>query len=85
MLGTNHWAISYPVSACAKPFTGLDGEFKYFSTKEKADDYVLMNKTCLSLKDIYEHGVSETCVTDHGMRIWYAQLQQLVKDRIKNK
>jgi hypothetical protein len=29
---------------------------KYFSTKEKAENYILMNKPCLSLNDVFNMG-----------------------------
>ena len=50
---------------------------KYFSTKEKAEEYILLNKPCLSYKDI------ETIITTSSkMRI---DLLRRVKDKIKLK
>lgn len=33
-------------------FSGKDSSFKYFSTKEAAEEYILLNKPCLSINDI---------------------------------
>ena len=55
----------------------FNSEYKHFSTKEKAEEYILLNKPCLSYKDI------ETIITTSSkMRI---DLLRRVKDKIKLK
>lgn len=36
------------------PFEGLDNNFLYFSSKESVEEYILMNKPCLSARDVIE-------------------------------
>lgn len=51
LLSTLGWQIT-DVGICSHPFRGVTGnEFKYFSTKEAAEDYKLMNKPNLSIND----------------------------------
>lgn len=52
LLSTDSWLISFPVKAPEIPFKGDKGQFKYFSTKEAAEDYVLRNKPALSLSQV---------------------------------
>ena len=47
------WSVYQPEPA--HELSGRQIERKYFSTEEKAKEYVLMNKPCLSLKEILEH------------------------------
>jgi len=49
---------------------------KTFSTKEAAEEYIIMNKPCLSLEDVY--GCTET----HSMTLAACTLTKLVKSRI---
>ena len=62
LLGTNTWlctSISPVRDLKCHPFKGVTGnEFKYFSTKEKAEEYILMNKPCLSINDILSVSVN---------------------------
>jgi hypothetical protein len=43
-----------------KPYSSIDSftvaknQFKYFSTKEKAQEYITLNKPCLSLKEVWD-------------------------------
>lgn len=49
--------------------------FKYFSTKEAAEEYILMNKSCLSVQDVLDnYSLSSTATFDN--------LKQLVKERL---
>ena len=56
---------------------------KYFSTKEKAEEYVLMNKPCLSINDISD------CLTFHMLGnykvIHGSATLSTLKDLVKNK
>lgn len=60
LLGLNNWAISYPIKAAASPFYGKTGnEFKYFSTKEAAKEYINKNKPSPNNhKPIYQQEIS---------------------------
>lgn len=50
---------------------------KYFSTKERAEDYILMNKPCLSMKDVLSiRGEKNLC-------IYNLDLKNLVKSKLK--
>lgn len=51
-----------------------DDNFKYFSTKEKAEEYILMNKPCLNLNDI------EYLLPD-GSSV-FEKLKKVVKSRL---
>ena len=33
----------------------FNSDYKHFSTKEKAEEYILYNKPCLSLNDIFKN------------------------------
>lgn len=53
ILSMSNWYVAPVSHAPSKPFYGVNNEgFKYFSTQEAANEYVLMNKPCLSVKDI---------------------------------
>lgn len=56
LLSTDNWLISYPVKAPEKPFKGDKNQFKYFSSKEAANEYILYNKPLLSLQEIITTG-----------------------------
>ena len=58
-LGDDYWTYDYtsldkiyPVGRASCTHTGDGAGRKYFSTKAKAFEYVLMNKSCLSINDI---------------------------------
>lgn len=54
LLSTLNWIIT-GVGVCSNPFKGVTGkEFKYFSTKEAAEQYILENKPCLTLNECKE-------------------------------
>lgn len=54
LLSTSRWHIVQNVSAPINPFYGDNNEgFKYFSTVEKADEWILENKPLLSLNEIF--------------------------------
>ena len=61
---------------------------KYFSTKEKAEEYILMNKPCLSLNDVAKVYVSAGFeITNSNKNIKYVkqqlQLRELIKTKLK--
>ena len=58
-----------------KDFNVISKHVKYFSTKEKAEEYILMNKPCLSLKEIKE------TTTIKGLSL--KKLEKLVKSKIQ--
>ena len=49
-------------------------EYKHFSTKEKAEEYIIMNKPCLSINDVLS--VGQRVIVDEG------KLKQIVKSKI---
>lgn len=57
-----------------QPFDVKDKNYLFFSTKEKAEEYILMNKPCLSLLDIFN---SKAIVDSFGRN----QLVELVKQK----
>jgi hypothetical protein len=61
-------------SKCSK-----SSRFRYFSTKEKAEEYVLMNKPCLSLQEVWD--VFDIKLPSIGSR--RLKLKNLVKTKIK--
>jgi hypothetical protein len=91
--GDDFWFVKHSVSPsidsmwCAKKVKNYDpfcSYFKYepqyekyFSTKEAAEEYVLMNKPCLSLKDVFDEG-SIFCLAE-----WEKRLKDLVKSKLK--
>ncbi len=65
-----------------------DGFYKYFSTKEKAEEYIIMNKPCLSLNDVAKVYVSagfEITKSNKNMKYVKQQLQlrELIKTKLK--
>lgn len=57
-----------------------------FSTKEKAEEYILMNKPCLSINDVAKIFVSTNYTTKKGNLYPQGQrLRDLVKSKINNK
>lgn len=54
LLSTDNWLISYPVTAPQIPFKGDHNQFKYFSTIEKAEEWVYLNKKSISINDLKE-------------------------------
>ena len=53
----------------------LSKETKYFSTEEKAKEYIIMNKPCLSINDI-------NFLKTEGFCFWDRKLKELVKSKI---
>lgn len=51
---------------------------KYFSTKEKAEDYIINNKPCLSFNDI------ENIIYENSTLVRRSKLKNLVKTKLKN-
>lgn len=56
-----------------------DRDTKYFSTKEAAEEYILMNKPCLSINDINKPGD----IFENNLNTFYiGRLKELVKKRL---
>lgn len=55
--------------------SGVPQNLKYFSTKEKAEDFILKNKPCLSLNDLIE---ADWNINGEDIR----QLKELVKQKL---
>lgn len=53
LLSIGNWLITH-VSCHGKPFEGVVGHFKYFSTKEAAMKYIEENKPLLSVNDVMD-------------------------------
>lgn len=79
--GDEYWVYDYgelnnihKVNRASCTHTGDGINRKYFSTKEKAEEYILLNKPCLSINDI-EFLKNECHV------YWNEKLKKLVKSR----
>lgn len=59
VLSTDNWKVVFPLRAPANPFKGDKDQFKYFSSKEAAMEYVTYNKRCLSLTDVLDASGSD--------------------------
>lgn len=59
----------------------LKEECKRFSTKEKAEEYIIMNKPCLSINDIrnYKHNTTISGMPCHSLETF----KELVKTKLK--
>ena len=53
----------------------LKNEYKLFSTKEKAEEYIIMNKPCLSINDIQK-------LKNIVFKDWDSYLKQTVKFKL---
>lgn len=78
-----HWVNTYnytylyplPFSTGAPKLLNTVGNiYKVFSTKEKAEEYIIMNKPCLSINDVLS--VGQRVIVDEG------KLKQIVKSKI---
>lgn len=73
------WLYSHLAICDTRPArSNMVKSFKYFSTREKAQEYIIENKPCLSLKDVrdvYSESYKD-CAIFNG-------LEDLVKSRIK--
>ena len=56
-----------------REFSEIESSYKTFSTKEKAEEYILMNKPCLSINEVRKHLV---------YRIKVSKLKELVKKKL---
>lgn len=78
ILSTANWIIgslSPIIGLHQHPFKGATGtEFKYFSTKDAADNYVLNNKPCLSINEVYS--------VLHIPRTKIEKLEELAKSKL---
>lgn len=52
LLSTDNWIIKHPVKAPTSPFKGDKDQFKYFSNKEAAEEYITMNKPLFSISEL---------------------------------
>jgi hypothetical protein len=69
--------VSFKIYAKTPYTTGEStkyGIYKYFSTKQKAEEYILMSKPCLSINDVLS--VGQRVIADEG------KLKQIVKSRL---
>jgi hypothetical protein len=92
LLSTDSWLISYPVTAPKNPFCGDNGQFKYFSTKEVAEEYILNHKPLLSLEDVFSvcEKVDEVhwegADDDRDCEVFYTEkLKELAKSKLNTK
>lgn len=68
LLSTDGWHF-VSANAPSSPFRGDKGQFKYFSTKEAAEDYVFNNKPCLSFGEVIECDKKSTSLADFRNKI----------------
>ena len=75
--GDDYWVYDYgvlkntnseihKVNRASQTHTGNGVNRKYFSTKEKAEEYIIMNKPCLSINDI-TYGLNKSYVNNEMM------------------
>jgi hypothetical protein len=62
-----------------------DKYYKYFSTKEKADEYVLLNKPCLSLNDLLSVWDEQASVDLYRKSPLFKNFKELAKSKINQK
>lgn len=72
--------ISLPKKA-AGTFISPISIFKTFSTKEKAEEYIFLNKPCLSVNDLLEIEIHRFCF-ENGFVITKEKLIELAKQKI---
>ena len=73
----NRWGV---YNKTASEGTYLDLEDYYFSSKAKAEEYVLMNKPCLSLNDILNSNLK---FNPKRITVVKDKLRKLVKQKLK--
>ncbi len=76
-LDSKKYQVCFSVSADEN--SGRQDYMKYFSTKEKAEEYIIMNKPCLSINDI-KLFVKRDSMLKTGFI--HSQLKQLVKNKV---
>lgn len=84
LLSLDRWH-AVKCAAPENPFYGNLNQFKYFSTKEKAEEYVLMNKPCLSLKEVVDKSIYAGKRDLPTTNPHYIALKDLVKEKLNNK
>ncbi len=78
----NTYGKIFEIVTCSRPGCIYEPQFeKYFSTKEKAEEYVINNKPCLSLKEIYDLFPGYV----HSSSTLIPKLKKLVKTKLNNK
>jgi len=55
LLNTDTWLWTSGIKAPSNPLSGDVNQYKYFSTKDAASDYILMNKPLLSVNNIHSY------------------------------
>lgn len=91
VLSTGNWLIAPVTKPPTFPFEGDKGQFKYFSTREAANEHITLNKPCLSVNDVKELdvGVKLICspkLFDEGTEVIVFhpdRLKELAKQRIQ--
>jgi hypothetical protein len=83
--GDSFWILEsdFTYYKCNEPAHSLSGTYserKYFSTKEKAEEYVLLNKPCISINDIIKYGFYNFLKTQ--LTINEDNLKSLVKSKL---
>ncbi len=81
--GDNYWTVS-PINLLIAPYKTTPVHFWHhwsdhtFSTKEKAEEYVLLNKPCMSVNDLKLIGKH----TDFRIELSISELEHLAKQKI---
>lgn len=75
----------YTVNGLAGSNTTPSENFKYFSTKKAAEEYVLMNKPCLSINDLKNHNIfnARSLNKNTDKYLFIEELKELVKSKLK--
>lgn len=85
VLDTESWSIGF-CGAPRYPEPGPRNQYKYFSSKEKADQYVIENKPMLSYNEIWDTGeelqLASTPLINHKA-IDKRKLLDLIKNKLK--
>jgi len=90
--GDDYWVYDYgalkntnseihKVNRASQTHTGNGVDRKYFSTKEKAEEYVLLNKPCLSINDV-RNCINQTEIDIDNEHELNYQLNELVKQKL---
>ena len=88
LLSTNNWrSCPTKVPENGKPFMGATGnEFKYFSSAEAAEQYILENKPCLSMNDVMDivRTLGDCTTGSHNKSYINSMLHEKIKEKIKH-
>lgn len=88
--GDYFWIVEEDLSfsKCKAPVHSLSGmceERKYFSSKDAAEDYVLMNKECLSLNEILSVWGRKEEKEVYKIHPLFISIKKLAKEKLKQK